>query len=335
MNSKEMRVLLDVMEQVSKCTEWDEDLRDLICARLRHCQYTTVNEIKLFDVNLPLSERVGAFLTNKHDWLLGTTIAHQYGFLVSEGMENYDPRYFLWEMGVPLARERLYRYLRGLGCRPSPTLSQIAADGISHYNIYSLARTPVGQMASNFESGPKGGFDTPHGKFNTLEGYYHILRVIDFAVATEGDDYPMWQHDNEIARDITILQTYSTPFKEIDELFMLDGASCIRVGRELKRKLYGGTNYRPGAFSAHAERCFMTAVVRKLHVLQYDGRCLGNVLAEIVQQRVPLDHYYVMQGRVIRPKHAEWLPNLITRIVEHIDPYASTFDPDEVITLLE
>lgn len=335
MKDNDVRVLLDVMEQVQKHSDWDESLRELICARVRHCRHATVNEIKLFDVNLPLPERVGAFLTNKHDWLLGTTVAHLYGLLVSEGMENYDPRYYPWDMGDPLLRERFFRYLRGIGCRPDPAVSGPGCDGISHYNIYSQSRSMVGRMASNFESGPKGGFETPHGRFNTLEGYYHILRVIDFAVATEGDDYPMWQHDSEVARDITILQTYSTPFKEIDELFTLDGASCIRVGRELKRKLYGGTSYRPGAFSAHAERCFMTAVVRKLHVLQYDGRCLGNVLAEIVQQRIPLDHYYVMQGRVMRPKHAEWLPNLITRIVEHIDPYASTFDPDEVIKLLE
>lgn len=334
MNIEEMRVLEDLAKQVQSHTEWDQSLRELICARISHCEFTKVNEVKLLDVNLPLPERVDALLTNQHDWLFGSNVAHRYGLLVGPGIKNYDPRVYHRNIGCPQKRELFFRYIRGLGCRPDPQISGPGCDGISHYNIYSKGGTQIGRMASNFESAPGDGFDTPHGKFRTLEGYYHILRVIDFAVDTEGDNYPLGQDKDELARDRAILQTYRTSFKEIGMLFTLDGTSCIRVGRELKRKLYGGTNYRPGAFSEHAERCFMTAVVRKLHVLQYDNRCLGNVLAEIVQQGVKLDHYYVMQGNVIRPKFAEWLPDLLTRIVEQIDPYANTFDPDHVIQQL-
>ncbi|ANZ48533.1 hypothetical protein BIZ78_gp042 [Erwinia phage vB_EamM_Caitlin] len=335
MSKSEMQARDDVVEQVQRANEYDDVEKAKIIARIMHNHHLRFHsEETLLNTSLPLSFRIDAFLTAKHDSIYGNAMGRRFGLIASEGIAAYDvcrlPQVFDAE-----SRECYVRYLRSLGCVHQTQERNTATDGINHYNIYSQAKTLIGQMASNFESGPAGGFDTPHGMFNTLEGYYHILRVIDFAVATEGDDYPMWQHNNELSRDITILQTYSCPFPEVDQLYMLDGASCIRVGRELKRKLYGGTSYRPGAFSEHAERCFMTAVVRKLHVLQYDGRCLGNVLAEIVQQRVPLDHYYVMQGRIMRPKHAEWLPDLLTRIVEHIDPYASTFDPDEVIKLLE
>lgn len=335
MSKNEMQAKSGILREIAFASELVAHDRLKIASRILHNQLLKfVSEEKLHDTSLPLLERVEAFRTNKNDALFGNGMAHRFGLNSNEGILAYDVNQ-IPEDFEPVEREFYVRYLRSIGCTPMSLERTVSTDGINHYNIYSQAKTLIGQMASNFESSPTGGFETPHGRFTTLEGYYHILRVIDFAVATEGDDYPMWQHKTEILRDLTILQTYATPFKEIDELFRLDGASCIRVGRELKRKLYGGTNYHPGAFSAHAERCFMIAVVRKLHVIDYNGRRLGNVLAEIVQQRIPLDHYYVMQGRIIRPKHGEWLPDLITRIVEHIDPYANTFDPDEVIKLLE
>lgn len=333
MSKHEMRVLTDLMSQVRNHTEWDESLRELICARVwQHSQFTTVNEINLGNPNLALAERVEAFLTDRHDWLLGTTIAHRLGFLVTEGIQQYDPMRFPADLTDLVQRERLCRYLRSVGCRADETMGRgPGTDGVNHYNIYSQARTSIGQMASNFESQLYAGFDTPHGKFRTLEGYYHVLRVLDYFIAMgEGS-----KDVDPLMRDICILQDHIRTFPELDELYHLDGATSIRVGREVKRRVYGGTKYRPGAFSAHAERCFMIAVVRKLHVLQIDGRCLGNVLAEIVEQKIPLDHYYVMAGKIMRPKFSEWLPNLIQKIVEQIDPYADTFDPDEVIKLLE
>jgi len=330
----EMQALMDLIELIRQADEYDDALKSVIIARLKHNFYLKYfNEAPVFNTSLPLSERIEAFLTSKHDGMYGNAFAHRFGFQSNEGILRYDVLRMPDELDMA-HREPFIRYLRNLGCRPMLTEHTPAQDGINHYNIYSNARTLVGRMASNFESAPGEGFDTPHGKFRTLEGYYHILRVIDFAVDTEGDKYPLGQDKDELARDRTILQTYRTSFKEIGMLFTLDGTSCIRVGRELKRKLYGGTNYHPGAFSEHAERCFMTAVVRKLHVLQYDNRCLGNVLAEIVQQGIKLDHYYVMQGNVIRPKFAEWLPDLLTQIVEQIDPYANTFDPDRIIQQL-
>lgn len=334
MNSKEMRVLRDLMEQVQSHTEWDESLRELICARLSHCEFTKVNEVKLFDVNLPLPERVEALLTNQHDWLFGSNVAHRFGLLVGAGIKNYDPRLYHRNIGWPQKQEIFFRYLRGLGCRPDPTVSGSGCDGISHYNIYSKSRTQIGRMASNFESAPNDGFDTPHGKFRTLEGYYHVLRLIDYFASCE-DVADGLKGKERIAYDLGLLTVYSKQYPAIDDLYRLDGAECIQVGRSVKRDVYGGTHYRPGAFSAHAEHCFMTAMVQKLHLLQYENRCLGNVLAEIVQQGVKLDHYYVMQGKIIRPKFSEWLPDLITRIVEQIDPYANTFDPNQVIHQLE
>ncbi|ANZ48809.1 hypothetical protein BIZ83_gp044 [Erwinia phage vB_EamM_ChrisDB] len=331
MSKNEMQAREQLVNELFRAGEWDGTVCRQIAGRLLHNQFLKfIKEEKAFDSSLPLSERIEAFRSKEHDALFGNGMAHRFGFDSNEGILAYDVTRLPDNLGS-VARECYVRYLRSLGCRSMHADRNPSSDGLNHYNIYSQARTEVGKMASNFESAEGVGFDTPHGRFKTLEGYYHVLRVLDYFIAMgEGS-----KDVDPLMRDICILQDHIRAFPELDELYRLDGATSIRVGREVKRNIYGGSNYRPGAFSEHAERCFMIALVRKLHVLQYDGRCLGNVLAEIVQQGVPLDHYYVMNGRIMRPKFSEWLPNLITRIVEHIDPYSNTFDPEEVIKLLE
>lgn len=334
MSKPEMQALTDLIELIRQADEYDDALKRVIIARLKHNFYLKyLNEADVFNTSLPLSERIEAFLTPKHDAMYGNAFAHRFGFQSNEGILRYDVLRMPEELDMA-RREPFVRYLRNLGCRAMLSEHTPAQDGLNHYNVYSNAKTIVGRMASNFESAPNAGFDTPHGKFRTLEGYYHVLRLVDYFASCEDLPEDLSGKDR-IAYDLGLLTVYSKQYPAIDDLYRLDGAECIQVGRAVKRDVYGGTRYRPGAFSAHAERCFMTAMVQKLHLLQYENRCLGNVLAEIVQQGVKLDHYYVMQGRVIRPKFSEWLPDLITRIVELIDPYASTFDPNQVIHQLE
>ncbi|QVW28752.1 hypothetical protein pEaSNUABM8_00255 [Erwinia phage pEa_SNUABM_8] len=331
MSKNEMQARIELVEEIVRAVEWGTQVKLQIVGRILHNQHLKfISEEKLLNTSLPLLERVEAFLSAKHDAIYGNGMAHRFGFDSNEGIMAYDVSKLPADL-ESVKRECYVRYLRSLGCRTMHIDRNPASDGLNHYNIYSQARTEVGKMASNFESAQDVGFETPHGRFKTLEGYYHVLRVLDYFLEMgEGS-----KDVDPLLRDICILQDHCREFPEIDELYHLDGATSIRVGREVKRRVYGGSKYRPGAFSEHAERCFMIALVRKLHVLQYDDRCLGNVLAEIVQQGVPLDHYYVMNGRNMRPKFSEWLPNLITRIVEHIDPYSNTFDPEEVIKLLE
>lgn len=333
MSKTEMQALAELIELVRGATEYDELTKQRVIARLRHnhlLQYVTKGEH--YNVNLPLSTRIEAFLNNKHDAMYGNAMAHRLGFQANEGILTYDVTH------LPLAWskdsvEPYARYLRNLGCTSMCTDHVPAQDGLNHYNIYSQAKTCIGRMASNFESARDAGFDTPHGKFKTLEGYYHVLRLLDYFASTEAPVDTLTTEER-LAHDLVLLSVHSRQYPDIDALYRLEGAACIRVGREVKRDVYGGTRYRPGAFSTHAERCFMTALVNKLQVLKVDGRCLGNVLAEIVHQRVPLDHYYVMNGQIVRPKFSEWLPELITTIVEYIDPYADTFDTKQVMQQL-
>lgn len=45
-------------------------------------------------------------------------------------------------------------------------------DGKTHLNTYSKAKTEIGRFLSNFAKSP---IDTPDGKFNSIEGYWHWL----------------------------------------------------------------------------------------------------------------------------------------------------------------
>jgi predicted NAD-dependent protein-ADP-ribosyltransferase YbiA (DUF1768 family) len=49
-------------------------------------------------------------------------------------------------------------------------------DGITHINIYSQAKTELGQMLSNF---CREFIDTPDGKFLSVEGYWYWLSIED------------------------------------------------------------------------------------------------------------------------------------------------------------
>ncbi|ANZ48259.1 hypothetical protein ASESINO_246 [Erwinia phage vB_EamM_Asesino] len=232
----------------------------------------------------------------------------------------------------PDEKDAFVRYLRSLGYRCHLKDFVPSTDGLNHYNIYSQARTLLGKMASNFYSQPEGKyFDTVDGRFLTLEGYYHYLRILDYAMYTYCRDIepaPLLTTDNMAT---AVMREMVARFPDIRKLAKYEGADCIRIGRSLKAAIYGGTDYRPGAFSAFSAHRFMTAMVFKLHTLTIDGVSLGNILSAQVHAGVPLLHYYVMNGRQINPPHSDWLPGVVAQIVQHIDPYGETFDPHAVI----
>lgn len=208
-------------------------------------------------------------------------------------------------------------YLRRLGYVCALPEQLPFTDGVNHINFYSNGRTTVGKMISNFYAKPDGSkFDTIHGQFLTLEGYYHYLRIVDYML--------------HMGYTIKAMGRLETEFPDILRLRTLTGTECIQLGRRLKAAIYGKTDYRPGEFSSYATSAFKNALLRKLHLLQYDGSCLGNTLSYCHSMNLPFLHYYVMNGRVITPPHSEWLPNLVISIVENIDYNDSTFDITDV-----
>lgn len=224
---------------------------------------------------------------------------------------------------LPEEKEAFVRYLRRTGYQNVLTDITPSTDGLNHYNIYSQARTEIGRMASNFYSRPGEFFVTPHGQFFTLEGYYHYLRIVDWVMRDA--------QTRTITDELTAMRALTAEFLAIEQLRMIDGTDCIRLGRQLKSEIYGGTTYRPGAFTTRAEGCFLYALVHKLHVLTIDGTAIGNIFSEIMRANVPLKHYYNAQGRKMFPSHWDWLPTLILKVAHHLDPEANTFNPYDVL----
>lgn len=188
-------------------------------------------------------------------------------------------------------------------------------DGVTHINIYSMGETSVGRMASNFQ---ESWTVTELGTFRTLEGLYHALRLTDYYVSTGQIQSHNWDELVAIIPNAAPLQS-------------CHGGEAIRLGRRLKQEAYGGTSYKPGAFSKEAEWIFATAMAHKLHDLTVQGVSVGNHLASHIAAGRPLTHYYVYSGKVAWPPFYHWLPELLAGIVQHIDPYDSTFDTADVI----
>lgn len=248
-------------------------------------------------------------------------IAGKYGMMLfASGAEKYDPERFPGAEEGLVGEERLafIHYLRLLGGKPRIQEINPRMDGVNHVNIYSNGKTEVGRKASNFYSEEKP-FDTPDGKFLSLEGYYHWLRIRDWAHAV---NLPRLMSDME--RDHPVLATLRT----------ISGAEAIAVGRDCKKTFYGGTDYKTGDFSDEALSDFKCACAAKLHRVQVGDVSLGNYLSSLVYHGVPITHYYVYDGKMSTPKFSEFLPNLLRELVVNIDPNDSTFDLDSLYDVI-
>lgn len=264
--------------------------------------------------------------------LLAFHLASRYAMRpeAADALSNFDHLHYVSAKSGEIGFEKNISYLRQLGFVPAISVVNVHTDGINHYNIYSGSRRIVGQMASNFFPNDVP-YLTPHGGFKTIEGYYHYLRIIDWMNYMERQRNP--DHVPSIVSDMNLVRV-SRDYRDIEKLRRQEGTEAIRWGRNLKKKLYGGSSYKTGAFTQESENNFTVAVIRKLATLYVGDRMLGNVMAAIHYSGVPFTHYYVVDGQRHVPPHADWLPSIYTKIIEQIDPNSDTFSPADVADVL-
>lgn len=102
-------------------------------------------------------------------------------------------------------------------------------DGITHINIYSKAKTILGQFLSNFFSAP---IKIPeHGEFNSIEGYWYWLITRDNRLK-ELHGYEAKQ----LGRELTVFDLFSTKrfLEENSEEFK----NCIKQAIHIKLDSY-------------------------------------------------------------------------------------------------
>lgn len=287
-------------------------------SRIAHDLVVTIHE-DIYD-NVGDVELLELYQLDEYDAEYGAALAKLHGYTFDEAkMSSYDilriyrPNQNLNTVNV-LLNWRLYG-LEELGFKFQPHVfssPKMDEETYNHINIYSNSNNILGQMCSNFY-GRTSKYPTDLGGFYTIEGLYHYLRMIDFMVSF---------------RKIAWVDASAKLESEIPEVTRLrscTGIEGIRLGRKLKSELYDHTTYRPGAFSKDAENVLIKAIAFKMTLsIGIMAKPLGVVLSKLLSKGFVLDHYYRMQSRIVRPPHYDYLPNLISRIVEVIDPNESS-----------
>lgn len=289
-----------------------EDERELVISRIQHDMRLGIVYPRVFREDMMEPELLEPYRTGKHDDEYGVAMALEHGMnLPFANAKQYNPLKYTHREGKWLRDTSYYMHLRGIGAAAIFSHVGDDTDGLNHINIYSDAKTFVGACASNFTEAHH---ETRDGAFRTLEGYYHWLRIRDWMRAT-----------NQPFANMAEMEEH---YPGIRRLRNQSGPEAIRDGRKLKSNLYGGTTYKVAGFSDEATQDFKWALAYKLHTLHFNNVTLGNYLSCLVYSGFPLKHYYVYQGKAKFPAYNEWLPNILTALLEHIDPNSADFDLD-------
>lgn len=169
----------------------------------------------------------------------------------------------------------------------------VLGDGITHINIYTGGKTELGRFLSNFTHMEQ---DTEHGRFSSLEGYYHYLKLMR---AVNEADIP------DIIRIAVV--------KDIDRLRTMFGKQAQDYGRELRQRLIYERiwiNDKPNEFF---HECFRKAMLTKIETSSFKD--------VFFESDLPFTHYYVFKGSVIYKPHFSWLEDLVNDLrygVKHV-----------------
>ena len=161
-----------------------------------------------------------------------------------------------------------------------------ADDGVTHINIYSKGATTLGRFLSNFT---RCDTLTNHGRFRSLEGYYHYLR----AVVSVGDG----MHDK-------------LDLSRLEDLRLADGNFAQSLGRWVRTDLQkSGLRYIDlnDVFFGHFRDALLAKVVN------------SDYANEFAESTLPLTHYYVIKkGMIYHHPRFDWLSKLLEDIRDEL-----------------
>lgn len=159
-------------------------------------------------------------------------------------------------------------------------------DGVTHINIYSGGQTELGRFLSNFTYWTQ---VTDHGIFNSLEGYYHYLKLMRAV--------------NE--SDISGLLRGAIK-EEIEALKGMYGKQAQDYGRQLRQRLMNERIWINDHPSEFFYECFRKAVITKIESSHFK--------TAFEECTLPFTHYYLIGDKVIYKPHFSWLEELVNKI---------------------
>lgn len=157
-------------------------------------------------------------------------------------------------------------------------------DGETHINAYSNSNCSLGRMLSNFIYMPT---ETVDGMFDSMEGYYHWLKL-----------------SGSLDKAINKPKGWG---EKLNNLREVSGHSAMRLGRAYKEEL---KYCRVPIFEVPDEKFnkhFHAGLLEKIisHTELY---------TEIMSNRLPIVHYYLIGDRIIYKPRFNWLSNHLNDI---------------------
>lgn len=157
-------------------------------------------------------------------------------------------------------------------------------DGITHINIYSNGATPLGRFLSNFTHCT---VETPHGKFESLEGYYHYIKSLIALAGTVNTEV-----------------LYAQFMPELDQLHWLYGKAAQQHGRLLRQQLMTAGAWFDDTRSIVCTEWFIHALKNKIANSEFKVAFLASTL--------PFTHYYVYGHSINHKPHYNDLSDVLT-----------------------
>lgn len=156
-------------------------------------------------------------------------------------------------------------------------------DGETHINIYSKGRSDLGRFLSNFT---RSDTVTDHGKFRSLEGYYHFLRGLAAL--------------RNCKRDVRGYE------QRLEDLRYVDGGFAQSLGRWIRSDFIKDAIHfvdLDDEFFAH----FKSALTAKVEHPEYKEKFYSS--------RLPFTHYYIVgNGGIYHHPRFDWLSNMLEDI---------------------
>ena len=159
-------------------------------------------------------------------------------------------------------------------------------DGKTHINIYSGGKTPLGRFLSNFTYSPT---ETPHGTFNSLEGYYHYLKSTLAIMGSPNSDELFYQYNEALY-----------------QLRLATGKSAQHFGRVLRQQLMANGVWFDDTQSIIKNELFVEALKNKISSSGYRNVFLASTL--------PFTHYYLFGNSINFKPHYNDLSDVVTEL---------------------
>lgn len=159
-------------------------------------------------------------------------------------------------------------------------------DGVTHINIYSGGKTPLGRFLSNFTYATT---ETPHGRFNSLEGYYHYLKSTMAIIGSPNSNELFHQYNDTLY-----------------QLRQASGKSAQHFGRALRQQLMANGVWFDDTQSIIKNGLFVEALKSKISSSGYRERFLASTL--------PFTHYYLFGNTINFKPHYNDLSDVLTEL---------------------